>query len=207
MCHQPQLPGPPRNLEQAFQAMWSQHNKAVAAKYHSRIVDSVKSKTQGAIWRCEDQPREDQPRASVCYCPVLYRNMLDGTFCNKNVFHEVTEDFEGELPRFRRQLRAPCNVDTRGLSGASRRHHKRTRFPSARRISKQADRLFRSWMHSCDLCLRPDHVCCKDCAALLSLKHSQKETSTNSRVIYGNSSSREPQNHCGFSTPLPNRSS
>ena len=175
VCHQPQLPGRPRNLEQAFQAMWSQHNKTVAAKCHSRIVDSVKSKTQGAIWHCEDQPR-----ASVCYCPVLYHNMLDGTFCHKNVFHEVPKTSKENCARFRRQLRAPCNVDTRGLSGASRRHRKHTRFPSARRISKQADRLFRSWMHSCDLCLRPDHVCCKDCAALLSLKHSQKETSTNS---------------------------
>ena len=30
-------------------------------------------------------------------CPVLYRNMLDGTFCNKTVFQEVTQDFDGEL--------------------------------------------------------------------------------------------------------------
>ena len=42
-------------------------------------------------WHCEDH----QPRAAVCYCPVLYHSMLDGTFCNKAVFQEVTQYFDG----------------------------------------------------------------------------------------------------------------
>ena len=94
-CATNHLPGPPRNLEEVFQAMWSQRAQMVASnyKYHNRIVDSVKSKTEGAIWHCEDR----QPRAAVCYCPALYRTMLDGTFCNKNVFQEETQDVEGEL--------------------------------------------------------------------------------------------------------------
>ena len=44
-CATNNLPGPPRNLEKVFQAMWSQHAQTVASKYHDRIVDSVKSKT------------------------------------------------------------------------------------------------------------------------------------------------------------------
>ena len=63
------------------------HN--VLKRCHNRIVDSVKSKTAGAIWHCEDH----QPRVAACYCPVLYRNMLRGTFCNKAVFQEVTQHF------------------------------------------------------------------------------------------------------------------
>ena len=90
--------------------MWSQRAQMVASKYHNRIVDSVKSKAEGAIWHCEDH----QPRAAVCYCPVLYHTMLDGTFCNKNVFQEVTQDFEGELHKVQKaakralQRRYPC---------------------------------------------------------------------------------------------------
>ena len=89
------LPGPPRSLEQVFHAMWSPHAQTVASKYkyHNRIVDNVKSKTEGAIWRCEDH----QPRSAVCYCPVLYHNMLGGTLCNKNVFRKWRRIFDGEL--------------------------------------------------------------------------------------------------------------
>eukprot|EP00439_Symbiodinium_sp_Y106_P077447 s218_g16.t1 len=92
-CATNHLPGPPRNLEQVFHAMWAQHAQTLASRYQNRIVDTVKSKTAGAIWHCEDH----QPRAAVCYCPVLCHNMLDGTFCNKAVFQEVTQDFDGEL--------------------------------------------------------------------------------------------------------------
>ena len=95
LCATNDLPGPPRNLEQVFRAMWAQRAQTLASRYHNRIVGSVMSKTAGAIWHCEDH--QPQPRTAVCYCPVLYHNMLDGTFCNKTVFQEVTQDFDGEL--------------------------------------------------------------------------------------------------------------
>ena len=41
-CATNDLPGPPRNLEQVFHAMWAQHAQTLASRYHNRIVDSVK---------------------------------------------------------------------------------------------------------------------------------------------------------------------
>ena len=64
-CATNHLPGPPRNLEQVFHAMWAQHARTLDSRYHNRIVDSVKSKTAGAIWHCEDH----QPRAAVLLLP------------------------------------------------------------------------------------------------------------------------------------------
>ena len=47
-CAANDLPGPPRNLEQVFHALWSQHAQTVASKYHNRIVD---------CGQCEEQNR------------------------------------------------------------------------------------------------------------------------------------------------------
>ena len=92
-CRANDLPGPPQQLQATFDIMWAAHHQAAASRYHCNLVDAIKVKTKGAIWHCEDH----HPRSSICFCPVLYHTMLDGTFCNPSVFQEVKTGFESDL--------------------------------------------------------------------------------------------------------------
>ena len=66
----------PEALPYFSKALGRTHARRKKSRHHSNVVDSIKYKTQVAIWHCENH----QPRAAVCYCPTLCHTMLSGTF-------------------------------------------------------------------------------------------------------------------------------
>ena len=97
-CRQNDLPGPPRDMTGTFQALLGQHLQAVQGRYSSEVILSIRQKTKGAIWHCEDH----HPRKAICYCPVLYHRVLDGTFKKGDVFTQITGNFAEQIDRVQR---------------------------------------------------------------------------------------------------------
>ena len=137
-CKTNALPGPPRGLAVFFQQVWDKHLTQVRTMYHREAVDSLKSKTRGAVWHTEDH----HPRAAICFCPTLYHPCLTAP----SGIHKCSRKFlacsRNNLRRSKRQRNETFSAGTRGPFDARQLFHRRTRYQSARKTLRRDDRLF-----------------------------------------------------------------
>ena len=139
----------------------------------------------------------------VCYCPALYHNMLGGTFCNKNVFREVTQEFEGELHKVQKaakralQRRYPWAFRrTPKVLAAHALPKRKEDLKAGRPITSFVDAFMRPLLEATSRLLH------RMCSIALPQAFAKRYVYELLSQVIVTSLSKELQNHCGAATRI-----